>query len=254
MSPVFYVIKFLESLVFPPGIFVVLVLLLGVLTWHHHRLLAATICLVVVLLYASSTSVVAYSLVRPLEEAYVPPTNPQGDVIVMLGGGATYGTPDVAGTGNLTGDGANRLLTTAMLYNKTHVPILLTSGPMHGQTSQSIIAKQQLMALGVPESAIITEDNSLNTLQNAEMSKPILTKKGFTHPILVTSAYHMRRAVLDFERAGITVTPYPCGYYADAAQASNYDSFFPSSASLSITTTALHEYLGIWAAKLGLRG
>lgn len=126
----FYIIKFLESLVFPPGIFIVLLLAIGIISFQRHHAFASVILVVALLLYAASTSVVAYALIRPLETAYTQPKNPVGDVLVMLGGGATYGTPDVAGVGNLTGDGANRLLTTAMLYEKTELPIVLTSGPM----------------------------------------------------------------------------------------------------------------------------
>lgn len=250
----FYVIKFLESLVFPPGIFIVVLLAIGIVSFQRHHVLASVILVVTLLLYAASTSVVAYALIRPLEEAYTPPKHPVGDVLVMLGGGATYGTPDVAGTGNLTGDGANRLLTTAMLYEKTKLPILLTSGPMHGATSQSLIARQQLIALGVPAGAIITESNSLNTQQNAQFSRPILAKRGLTHPILITSAYHMRRAVLDFKRVGVAVTPYPCGYYANSQEPASYNVLFPSAASLATTELSLHEYLGILAARLGVSG
>jgi uncharacterized SAM-binding protein YcdF (DUF218 family) len=251
---VFYIIKFLESLVFPPGIFIVLLLAIGIISFQRHHTFASAILIVALLLYVASTSVVAYALIRPLETAYTPPKHPVGDVLVMLGGGATYGTPDVAGLGNLTGDGANRLLTTAMLYQKTKLPIVLTSGPMHGATSQSLIAKGQLVALGVPADAIITENNSLNTLQNAQFTKPILAKEGFTHPILITSAYHMRRAVLDFKHAGVQVTPYPCGYYTNSGEPASYNRLFPSVASLSITELSLHEYLGILAAHLGLQG
>lgn len=189
----------------------------------------------------------------PLEHAYTLPVNPKGDVIVMLGGGATYGTPGANGGGNLTGDGANRLLTTATLYRKTKLPILLSSGPMTDGTSQSLIAKRQLIGLGVPANAIITENYSLNTEQNAAFSKPILQRFGYHHPILVTSAYHMERAVLDFQRVGITVIPYPCGYYVNRAWWT-YGTLFPSAAAFAQAQTALHEYLGILAVRLHVSG
>lgn len=65
-------------------------------------------------------------LMGGLERKYAQPSRIDGDVIVVLGGGATSGTPDMDGEGNLSGAAANRLLTAARLYRR---PDCLCSSP-----------------------------------------------------------------------------------------------------------------------------
>jgi hypothetical protein len=67
-------------------------------------------------LYIFSTQITGDLLIHYLEMKYQPPQIMKGDVIVMLGAGATSDTSDVDGRGEPSGFGANRLLTTARLY------------------------------------------------------------------------------------------------------------------------------------------
>lgn len=253
----FFLIKIVESLILPPGIFILIILLLGIYLYKKSKVIANLSALAAILLYLCSTSLIANTLMNSLEARYSPPKSLDGDVLIMLGGGQTLGTPDVNGEGNLTGDGANRLLTTAMLYHTTHLPIILSSGPLYKMdgalTSQSLIAKRQLVNLGVPAKEIITENNSLNTWQNAENTAKILDSHHFTKPVLITSAYHMPRAVDDFRRLGISVIPFPAGYYADRGIGLSFSSFLPSAGALSATETVLKEYLGMAASLVGVR-
>ncbi len=61
--------------------------------------------------YLLCTSLVSERLMGALEGTYQPPENPQGDCVIMLGGGAFPDTPDVSGLGTLCSSPANRLLT-----------------------------------------------------------------------------------------------------------------------------------------------
>ena len=74
------------------------------------------------------------SLIHSLEVQYQPPLEMSGDVIVMLGGGATLDTPNPSGRGNVSGDAANRLLTCLQLYHQLKVPIVLSGGQVFRTT------------------------------------------------------------------------------------------------------------------------
>lgn len=81
------------------------------------------------------------------------------------------------------------------------------------QFSEALWAKGQLIQFGVPDSSIVIESKSRNTLENAKFSAEILGKSGLKPPyVLVTSGAHMRRALMIFKHAGVDVVPYPCGF------------------------------------------
>ncbi|WP_236692689.1 YdcF family protein [Aneurinibacillus tyrosinisolvens] len=183
-----------------------------------------------------------------MEDRYHPPTQIQGDVLVMLGGGATSGTPDVNGAGQLSGSAANRLLTVVRLYNKTNLPIILSGGQVFSDSSnEASIARRQLIELGVPKNKIIVEDKSRNTEENAKYVKEMLSRHHFKQPILVTSAFHMERSVRNFSGVGVTVTPYPTDYKSSRPITLYANKLVPSANALSNVSTALKEYIGIAA-------
>lgn len=244
-----YIIKFIYELLLPPGIFIILLFIVSIWLHRHHKKAARFLFIISVCLYLFSMQITGEILIHSLETIYQPPQTVAGDVIVMLGGGSTGGTLDVDGRGELSGFGANRLLTAARLYKKTHLPIIVSGGMVYKDSgNEADIAKRQLISLGIPGSSIIAENKSLNTEQNAQFTKRILKTKGFKKPILVTSAFHMERAVLDFSKAGVHVVPYPTDYQTNQ-QLSYYPSEFIPSDSMN-TRLALKEYLGILAVSL----
>ena len=64
-----------------------------------------------------------------------------------------------------------------------------------------------LVDLGVPPGRIVLEERSRNTRENAEFTAGLLKEYRVQRVLLVTSALHMRRAVGEFERAGVDVVP-----------------------------------------------
>lgn len=60
-------------------------------------------------------------------------------------------------------------------------------------------------SLGVPEGAILLENNSYSTLQNGLFAKDVLQSKGLESVILVTESYHMGRALVSMNWAGIDI-------------------------------------------------
>ena len=107
--------------------------------------------------------------------------------------------------------------------------------------------KRWALRLGVLESAILVEDGSRTTYENAVQSKAVL---GGGHIQLVTTAYHLPRAVGLFEKQGFVVTPVACGYESQHtpaqawAQSTPFD-FLPNAKALLLSTQAVEEVAGM---------
>jgi len=246
-----YFIKFLYStFLFPPGIIIIALLLLCVYLYRRHSGLAKIVTMLTLVFYLITIPLVGDQLIGSLERQYQPPSDVHGDVIVMLGGGATLDTPNVYGQGHLSGFAANRLLTCAQLYHKLNLPILVSGGKVLETTgSEADIAKVILVGLGVPENKVIVENQSLNTTENAKFTKGLLEEYGFVQPILVTSAFHMERAVLQFEKVNLSVSPYPTDYQTNLQSKFQPHQLWPTASALLNVSLALKEYVGILAVK-----
>lgn len=241
-----YFLKFGASWLLPPGIFIVALFALAWYAWKRRgeRWIAALLFALTFVFYLLCTSVVAERTLGWLEQAYLPPAEPAGDVIIMLGGGAMPDSPDVDGVGALCSSPANRLLTAVRLQRKLGVPILLSGGQVYEDTgAEAKIARRILIDLGVPESKILVETRSINTTQNARYSAEILRAQGLTQPILVTSAFHMKRAVLNFKKQGIDVVPYPADYQVTHHPVFHYTKLRPQTEALLNNVTVLQETL-----------
>ena len=247
-----YFLKFGASWLLPLGIFIVALFALAWYAWKRRgeRRIAALLFALTFVFYLLCTSVVAERTLGWLEQAYLPPAEPAGDVIIMLGGGAMPDSPDVDGVGALCSSPANRLLTAVRLQRKLGVPILLSGGQVYEDTgAEAKIARRILIDLGVPESKILVETRSINTTQNARYSAEILRAQGLTQPILVTSAFHMKRAVLNFEKQGVNVTPYPADYQVTHHPVFHYTKLRPQTEALLNNVTVLQETLRTFVTK-----
>lgn len=219
---------------------------LAVYLWkkRRERRAAGVLMLLSCVLYLLSTGAVADRLMGDLEGVYEVPEAPEGDVIIMLGGGAIAGVRDVDGVGMLAQSPSARLLTVVRLYRIHHLPILLSGGQVFSDTgSEAEIARRVLRSLGVPDEMIYTETQSRTTGQNAQYTTQILRREGFVHPILVTSAFHLPRAVLNFEKEGVSVTPYPADFWVSAAPQFYAMKLAPSAGALLVNTVFLQEKL-----------
>ena len=109
--------------------------------------------------------------------------------------------------------------------------------------AEAKIAKRVLVSLGVPENKILTETRSINTSQNARFSAEILRENGLSHPILVTSAFHMKRSVLNFAKQGVEVEPFPTDYMVAHHPVFHYTKLRPQTEALLDNVTVLQETL-----------
>ncbi len=243
-----YIIKFLYSFLLPPGLFVLLFLALVIWLGIKRQPRQALLLLFVnLLLYASMTPLVSDAMIGSLERRYSPSAQLQGDVIVVLGGGATSGTPDIDGEGNLSGAAGNRLITAVRLYRQTELPIIFSGGQVFADSgNEANIAKRELIGMGVPAQDVYAENQSLNTAQNADNTSVLMKQHGWNKPILITSAFHMPRSVMEFHRAGLNVAPYPTDYWTSQPISLYAGKFSPSGSAISSVGTACKEYLGMF--------
>ncbi|ERJ95053.1 hypothetical protein HMPREF1992_00865 [Selenomonas sp. oral taxon 892 str. F0426] len=247
-----YILKFGASWILPPGIFILAILGLAACLWkkRNQQRTAGLFAALSLALYLLSIGAVSDRLMGSLERTYEVPAHPEGDVIVMLGGGAIADVQDVDGVGMLAQSPSSRLLTTLRLHRLYNLPILLSGGQVFSDTgSEAEIARRVLLSLGVPDEMIYVETRSLTTGQNARYSAEILRSEGFTHPILVTSAFHLPRSVLNFEKEGVAVTPYPADFWVSGNPQLYLVKFAPNAIALLTNTVYLQEKLRIFVTR-----
>lgn len=102
----------------------------------------------------------------------------------------------------------------------------------------------ELKAFHFQDSTLLFEKRSRNTIENIQFSKLVLTSRHLPPPyLLVTSAFHMRRALLICKKAGIKVVPYPCNFFVGKGSIA-VDNFIPSAETLSVWNIYLKEIVG----------
>ncbi len=154
-------------------------------------------------------------------------------------------------------EGADRLMHTLLLYRQGQIKkILITGGNISifgkVERSEASALKSLLLLAKVPEQDIIIEENARNTRENALFSKVILAKD-FAHKkyLLITSGFHMRRALGCFERVGLKVTPFSAGFYTqDFDKSFGFGAILPTEKALWLWQIWVHEMIGYLTYKL----
>jgi len=101
------------------------------------------------------------------------------------------------------GETTSRTLGAVKLYDEGYAPIIIFSGAASDPDSVSNAAAMKNIAIkaGVPASAILVEEDSVDTYENAQNTARIIKNQNISSIILVTSPYHQRRASIEFQRA-----------------------------------------------------
>lgn len=101
------------------------------------------------------------------------------------------------------GDTSARTKSAIDLFRNGWADKLIFSGAAADPYSESNAAsmRKQAVAAGIPEDAILLEESSRNTRENASNTQAILEKHNIKNVILTTSPYHERRATLEFKLA-----------------------------------------------------
>ncbi|HIJ80384.1 MAG TPA: YdcF family protein [Desulfuromonadales bacterium] len=248
--------KIIAAFLLPPGC--IILMLSGCALFHFRRRRTAVALGFIVpalLLWALSSAYVADALLATLERNLIIPTHPAGDVIVMLGSGSYDRVPDLSGSGAPTEAALARMVTAVRLQRRLDIPILVSGGSVFdGHVAEAQLVRRFMIDLGVPSARILVEDKSRDTIENARFSRKILQQRGFTRPLLVTSAFHMRRAKEAFRKAGVAVTPVPSSFQTSRHRPPVWADWFPDAGALGTTSTVLREYLGLLYYTLAGKG
>jgi uncharacterized SAM-binding protein YcdF (DUF218 family) len=218
------------------------------------RLASWLIVTSIVLLAVAALSPLGNALILPLEQRFPPwdPSHGPPDGIVMLGGVIS---PEISTERNSIAlqEGGARLLVTAELglrYPKAR--IIISGGPssiVYDEPPEAGIAVRELVALGIAHDRITAEEQSRNTVENAVFSRLIANPQPGERWIVVTSAFHMPRAIATFRAAGFPIEAYPADYRT-RGPADVLRPFDVASSGLSRADTAMHEWTGLLIYRL----
>lgn len=151
--------------------------------------------------------------------------------------------------------GADRVIHTAHLYKLGLIKKVIVSGGtariLEKSEPEALQLKRSLMVMGVPDSVIYTDASSDNTYENAVESKKILDSLGvkINDCLLVTSAFHMRRARACFVKAGMDIDYFTCDFRAAPRSFTPDVLFVPKLDGLQIWQKLLKEWVGFAAYK-----
>jgi len=200
-------------------------------------------------LFLASLPWVSKSLLRSLEvenpELSVKEV-PVTDAILVLSG--MLG-PDRQDSFRLNwGEAYDRFEAGVRLWQAGKAPFLVLTDPALVQTGEHETEGKQLQKeawkLGLPENRVVLIGPIGNTAQEAELFSQIAREKGWRQVILVTSAWHMPRALERFRRTGLQILPFPVDFRTGAGGQVSIFGFFPSGAALAGTELFIREWIG----------
>lgn len=249
------IVKFISLFVYPVGL-ITLCFFIAMLSRiiGFRKLSAFSLFLCLAVFFVASSPLISIRLVASLERQF-PQLEisqvPNADTILVLGGGLKL--PIEPRQYSQLTSGSDRYWLAATLYKNNKAPELVLSGgnvfEQTGMRAESYYAKTLLQAWGVPEPAIRIEDASRTTAQNAVLSKSKLDGQDKVI-LLVTSAWHMPRALREFADYEANIVPVSADVIVDKAQSPSFYRWVPSSSAITRTTIALHEYYGIWYSEI----
>jgi uncharacterized SAM-binding protein YcdF (DUF218 family) len=245
-----YVLSKIAGFFVVPSNFIILIGLGGaLLLWTRfastgRRLMVTS----VVLLAIAGLSPLGNVLIFPLEQRFPPWDASHGapDGIVVLGGAVTA---DIAAVRNdvALNEAAERMTATVELarrYPNARIIFSGGDGSLVYAGNESDAALRLFERLGLAPGRVAVEDQSRNTFENALFSKRIAAPKTGERWLLVTSAYHLPRAMGMFRAAGFPVEPYPVDWRTRGVE-DTWRPFPTLAEGLRRSDTAVREWAGL---------
>lgn len=245
--------KIVKTFFIPPGIFIVIFILLALYFilahwWNKKRyykngsedssvaMIGFSICLCsAILVYSLSINAVSQRFMHSLEYKYSR-GNVKVDAVFVLGGGYNQ-----------------RIQAGVKLQKAYNVDVVVSGYNGEAESMQNLLLKG-----GVINDKIIVEPKATNTKDHVTYMLPIALEKGYKRIYLVTDANHMPRSMMNFyvpfKNKGIEVLPYPCRYTVPKEHREDFRrEWIPNIYSLQQSAEAWHEYLGmleLWIIRL----
>jgi uncharacterized SAM-binding protein YcdF (DUF218 family) len=214
--------------------------------WRQRRRAVATVC--ILLFWALGAGWLSAPLLHLAQRGFEEKSTPQDvhfasrTTFVLLGGGTRYD-----GDKRLVPkrDAFVRIVVTAELYRECRraggaCRVIVSGGnPQHHEQAEADNYAPFLLARGVSATDLVRENESLDTYQNARNVASIVQPERDETLVLITSAYHMHRALLAFNAFGLDAQAFVSNVRQPKA------TFFPRSRGFIDAETALHELVGV---------
>ncbi len=217
--------------------------------------LAALGCLAVLLVIGVAPA--GALLIAPLENRFPPPPAnlPPPYGVVVLGGAIDDDITRARGQATFD-EGAERLTEAAILARRYPSARIVYSGGSNSllgrPSSEAEDARRLLVAMGVDSQRVTLETRSRNTDENARFTAALVHPESGQTWLVVTSAYHMPRAMGLFRKAGFAAVAYPVDYRTVGGRADwRPEANLPRG--MEIFDLAVHEWIGLVAYRLSGR-
>ncbi|MCD2184005.1 YdcF family protein [Rhizobium sp. GN54] len=223
----------------------------------RRRLQAAFMLLSAAILFVTLYTSAGTVMLQALEDRFARSTLPVGGprCIIVLGG--SFEAEVIAARGgvemNQAGDRFVETLRLLQAYPEARVLVSGGDGSFSGRyAGDATVSAAFFAAYGISPVRLIQEETSRTTFENVENTRDLLVQNGLDDCLLVTSAFHMPRAMGLFRKAGLDVVPWPTDYRTSGMASLQLDFTQPSS-NAQLTTTALREWIGLTAYYLAGR-
>lgn len=254
MNEVFFWISKLTWLLISPDSLILLWISLGVtLLWFNKTLLAKLVLTMLpVVLVVIGFFPVGEWLLYPLESSH--PANPlleTVDGIIMLGGAEDAARSTIWNQVTLGESSERNLAFIALARRYPNAKLVFTGGSgslTEQEYKEADVAKRLLIEHDIDISRVIFEPNSRNTWENAKLSKEQVNPQQGEKWLLITTGWHMPRAMGVFCKAEWPVTPYPVDFRTKPGYLLTPD--WNISGHLGNLVTGFKEWLGLFAYRL----
>jgi uncharacterized SAM-binding protein YcdF (DUF218 family) len=207
----------------------------------------------ILILLAAAILPVGVLLIAPLEDRFpVPPLDlPAPEGIIVLGG-AINDPISQARQQTIFNEGGERLTEAVVLAKRyPQARVVYTSGSSSfaaGATSTEALQARKLMSqMGIAPERVTIEDKSRNTDENARFTAAIVHPQPSQRWIVVTSAFHIPRAMGIFEKAGFHPIAYPVSFRTRGQWRDDLRLTFDPVRTLRTFEIAVHEWIGLVA-------
>ncbi|WP_293312138.1 YdcF family protein [Pedobacter sp. UBA5917] len=240
----FFILSKILLFLIKPIVWIFVLLVLALATKRAKRKKQYLILSLIVFFFFSNDFIIG-KILNSYEAGY--PKIQQYDVGIVLGGfsGLNKRNNEIAFSG-----ASDRLFQTITLYKKGQIKqILLSSGSANlidKEVKEADLAVKYLKLIGIPDSAILIENQSRNTIENARYSLALIEKKNPQAKILViTSAWHIPRAKLIFDKQTKRKIEYYPTDFRGRTEFDLSDFIIPSASALGTWELLFKEWIGL---------
>lgn len=242
----FFIAKFVGYLLHP-FIWILIFLLFAWLTKNRYKRKRFVGVALVIALFFSNTWIIDNIFFRYEARPVLLPKGRQYQSGIVLGGFMSY--DDATGEAFFN-EASDRFIQTVRLYKLKYIRKIIVSGGngslRNNDFKEADYIRKNLLETGVPDEDIFIESNSRNTIENGRFVKRLTDSISYHDTaLLITSAFHMPRAIKIFEKAGLKVKPYPCAFMVKKVQTKfTIASLLPSFYAMERWQLILRELVG----------